>query len=68
MIMLSKVLRDTIATRDQGLIMRPSGKLNVEAFPDADFAELYNFEKSDDPTYAKSRTGFLINVSDFPVL
>ena len=42
--------------------------MNVEAFPEANFAGLYSFEKSDDPAYTKSRTGFLINVSDCPVL
>ena len=48
--------------------MRPSTEFKVEAFPDADFAGLYGYEKSNDPTCAKSRTGFLLNVSDCPVL
>ena len=38
------------------------------AFPDADFAGLCGFEKSNGPTCTKSRTGFLTTVSDCPVL
>ena len=48
--------------------MRPSSEFKVEAFPDADFAGLYGYEKSNGPTCAKSRTRFLLNVSDCPVL
>ena len=35
---------------------------------DADFAGLYGYEKPSDPTCSKSRTGFLISLSDCPVL
>ena len=65
---LKRIGRYLKATRDKGLIMRPSSEFKVEAFPDADFAGLYGYEKSDDPTCTKSRTGFLLNVSDCPVL
>ena len=65
---IKRIGRYLKATRDKGLIMRPSSEFKVEAFPDADFAGLYGYEKSDDPTCTKSRTGFLLNVSDFPVL
>ena len=47
--------------------MRPSSEFNVEAFPDADVAVLYGYEIMDDPICTKSRTGFLLNVSDCPV-
>jgi len=56
------------ATRDKGLILSPSGKLKVDAYPDADFAGLYGYELNTDPACAKSRTGFLITVSDCPMV
>ena len=65
---LKRIGRYLKATRDQGLVMTPSGTLKVDAFPDADFAGLYGYEKPTDPTCSKSRTGFLISLSDCPVL
>jgi len=56
------------ATRDKGLILNPTKELNVDAYPDANFAGLYGHEKSADPSCAKSRTDFLINVANCPVL
>jgi hypothetical protein len=56
------------ATRDKGLVLNPSGKLTVDAYPDADFAGLYGYEDVTDPANVKSRTGFLITVSDCPVV
>ena len=50
------------------MILNPTKELNVDAYPDADFAGLYGHEKSTDPSCAKSRTGFLINVANCPVL
>ena len=47
--------------------MNPSSELNVDSYPDADFAGLYGHKKSTDPSCAKSRTGFLINVANCPV-
>ncbi|KAL7489424.1 hypothetical protein ACHAW6_015024 [Cyclotella cf. meneghiniana] len=65
---LKRIDRYLKATRDKGLVFKPSGKLIVEAFPDADFAGLYGHEKITDPACAKSRTGFLIQVSDCPMV
>ena len=45
-------------------MLKPSGLLKVDAYPDADFAGLYGHEKATDPVCAKSRTVFLISVSD----
>jgi len=65
---LKRIGRYLKATRDMGLVLKPSGVLNVAAFPDADFAGLYGHEKVTDPACAKSRTGFLIQVSDCPMV
>jgi hypothetical protein len=65
---LKRIGRYLKATRDKGLILNPSGSLKVDAYPDADFAGLYGYEKITDPACAKSRTGFLITVSDCPMV
>ena len=65
---LKRIGRCLKATRDKGLITRPSSEFKVGAFPDADFTGLYGYEKVDDPTCTKSRIGFLLNVSDCPIL
>ena len=64
---LNNIGRYLKATRDRGLSESSSAQSNIEGFPDADFAGLYGFEKSNNPTCTNSRTGFLINVSDCPV-
>ena len=65
---LKQIGRYLKATRTRGLVLRPSGGLKVGAYPDVDFARLYRHEKSNDPTCTKSRTGFLINLSDCPIM
>ena len=56
------------ATQDKGLVFKPSGILTVAAVLDADFAALYGHKKVTDPACAKSCTGFLIQVSDCPMV
>lgn len=65
---LKRIGRYLKATRDKGLILNPSGELKVDAYPDADFAGLYGHEKVTDPACVKSRTGFVITVSDCPMV
>ena len=48
--------------------MKPCGDLKVDAYPDADFAGLYGYAEITNPECVKSRTGFLITVSDCPVV
>jgi hypothetical protein len=56
-------------SRDKVLILTPnSNVLKIEAFPDADFGGLYGHEHPCDPECVKSRTGFILNVTDCPVL
>jgi hypothetical protein len=48
--------------------MRPSSVLQVDCYPDADFAGLYNHEDSQDPHCVRSRTGYVILLAGCPVL
>ncbi|KAL7486415.1 hypothetical protein ACHAW6_012023, partial [Cyclotella cf. meneghiniana] len=65
---LKWIVRYLKAMRDKGLILNPSGQLTVDAYPDVDFAGLYGHKEVTDPACAKSRTGFLILVSDCPMV
>ena len=42
--------------------------LQIDSYPDADFAGLYGYEKTTDPASVKSRTGFIITVAESSVL
>ena len=65
---LKLIGRYLLATRDKGLVLTPTSELNIDAYPDADFAGLYGYEDSLDPVCVRSRTGFVINVANCPVL
>ncbi len=55
-------------TCDRGLVLNPSKELEIDCYPDADFAEMYGYENSSNPSCIKSRTGFVITVANCPVL
>jgi hypothetical protein len=61
---LERIGRYLKATRDKGLVLNPSRQLNVDAYPDAEFARLYGHEKVTNLACTKSCTGFLLTVSD----
>ena len=65
---LKRIGRYLKATREKGLILNPCKELRIDDYPDADFAGLYGHEKASDPVSVKSRTGFVINVANCPVL
>jgi hypothetical protein len=66
---LKRIGRYLKATRDKGMILNPSKELyKLDAYPDADFCGLFGHEKPTDPTCVKSRTGYVINFADCPVL
>jgi hypothetical protein len=56
------------ATREKGMILKPSGTLKIDSYPDADFAGLYGYAKITDSACVKSRTGFIITVSECPMV
>jgi hypothetical protein len=65
---LKRIGRYLKATRDKGMILKPSGGLKIDAFPNADFAGLYGYAKVTDVKCVKSRTGFVITVSECPMV
>jgi hypothetical protein len=65
---LKLIGRYLLATRDKGLVLTPTKELNIAAYPDFDFAGLWGHEDSLDPTCVRSRTGFVINVANCPML
>jgi hypothetical protein len=65
---IKTIVRYLARTHDKGIIMQPNGSLNLECFVDADFAGLYKREPDREPISVRSRTGFLINVGNCPIL
>ncbi len=55
-------------TLDKGLILTPSEDLKIDCYPDADFAGLWNRDDKNDPHCIRSQTGYIICLSDCPVL
>ena len=55
-------------TVNEGLIMRPSGRFDIDCYVDSDFAGLWPYEDKLDPESVKSRTGFVICISGCPVV
>ena len=55
-------------TKGFGLILRPITDFWIDVYVDSDFAGLWGFEDKQDPTSAKSCTGFVICVSNCPVI
>jgi hypothetical protein len=52
---------------DRGVILKPSTNLNLDLYPDADFAGIWGIEKPDDPSCVRSRTGFIITLGSAPI-
>ena len=66
---LKQIGRYLRKTRTKGLILKPCANvLEINAYPDADFAGMYGVERADDPACVKSRTGYVITVANCPVL
>ena len=65
---IKRIVRYLIATKDRGLIFRPSLDWKVDCFVDADFCGLWGSEDPEDPIVAKSRTGYVILLAGCPLL
>ena len=72
---LKRIGRYLKATRNRGLVLNPicgsdgvADVLQIDNYPDADFAGLYGYEEPTNPASTKSRTGFVITVAECPVL
>jgi hypothetical protein len=65
---LIRIERYLKGTLDKGLLLTPSEVLKIDCYPDADFAGLWNRDDVQDPHCVRSRTGYVINLADCPVL
>jgi hypothetical protein len=52
----------------KGLILNPSKTINIDCYPDADFAGLWTQDDKQDPHCVHSQTGYVICLANCPVL
>jgi hypothetical protein len=50
-IALKRIGHYLIGTKDKGMIIKPTNTIDIDAYPDADFAGLYGHEDNNDPVY-----------------
>lgn len=62
------IVRYLKGTSNRGIIMQPTGNLDLSCFVDADFAGLFKSEPDSHPEAAKSRTGYIIFLDNCPWL
>ena len=65
---VKRIVRYLIATKDKGLVFKPSFDWKVDCYVDADFCGLWGSEDPEDPVVAKSRTGYVILLAGCPLL
>mgnify|MGYP000681102589 CR=1 FL=1 len=65
---VKSIVRYLKGTRDFGMIVRPTGRLELDMYVDADFCGLHGQEDPRNATSAKSRSGYVILLSGCPVL
>ena len=65
---LKRIGRYLKGTLKEGLILKPTEKLKIDCYPDADFAGLWTRDDKQDPHCVRSRTGYVICLFDCPVL
>ena len=64
---VKSIIRYLKGTRKLGMIIRPTGKLDLDLFVDADFIGLYSAEDHSNSDSARSRTGFIVKLSGCPL-
>ena len=65
---VKRIIRYLKGTRDRGLTFRPHSGFQVDCWVDADFCGLWGSEHPEDPTVAKSRSGYVITVAGCPLM
>ena len=65
---VKKIVRYLIRTRNNGTTITPSEDLTLDCYVDADFAGLYRRDPDIDRTSALSRTGYIIKLSNMPLV
>ena len=63
---IKKIVRYLKATRDFGMIYRPTGKLDLDLYVDADFCGLQSVEDPRNPVSAACRMGMIVMLSGCP--
>ena len=58
------IIRYLHRTSDKGMIVRPTGMLNLENYVDASFAGNYGVDPAENPVSVKSRTGIIVFLTD----
>ena len=66
-IAIKRIGRYLKATRNSGLLMKPTQALELALYADADFAGLWNVENKTDSVSVKSRTGYIITLGEVPM-
>ena len=67
-IAVKTIVRYLVGTRKQGTVVKPTGKLDIKLYVDADFAGLFKHEAESDPDSARSRTGYILLLGGFPLI
>ena len=65
---IKRICRYLVGTQGKGLLFKPSKKMELDLYLDADFAGLWEHEHDQDPVCVKSRTGYLISLGECPVI
>jgi hypothetical protein len=65
---IKTIVRYLKRTFDMGTIVKPTGKLNIACWVDADFAGLHGSEPATDRNSARSRTGWIVCLGGTPLL
>ena len=65
---MKRICRYLQGNKDNGLVFNHSKKLVANCYADADFAGLWGHENPQDPICARSRTAFVVNFANCPLL
>ena len=65
---VKRIGRYLVGTWNKGMILKPTKLLNINAYPDADFAGLYGNNDNNGPACVRSHTGFVMTVANCPVI
>ena len=65
---VKSIIRYLKGTRHFGMIVRPTGRFDLDLYVDADYCGLHGVEDPRNPDSAKSRMGYILFMSGCPVL
>jgi hypothetical protein len=62
------ILRYLKRTSEKGIIMKPTDGFSINCYVDADFGGLFRSEPDAEPTSARSRTGYILQLNGCPLI